>query len=330
MDWMQSLNLAAVVLVAFSAGCVTDRTAPEVTGYSPDDGATGVMLSTSIQLTFSEDMEESSVEGAFGLEPEASGSFVWSGESSVTFWPTGPLDSNTAYTISLGTGAADRAGNPLAQAFGSGFTTGIQTQSGTVYMLGRSVNEGWFEYWGRDWDDRHPVVRGGIRLFHRTVETPYEGHEMVASVREVASAISADTLTAVFFKFCFADLAGSSQEEAEANLARNKAILDSVVEIVVGEYGFRLILGNALPDTEAETGEFLKWNHSQHNDYTNGLAAARDEVFEFDLYGVLADPGTGALRPGFAVGSHDAHPTEAAYCTLDGPFDVLLQAIFGD
>jgi hypothetical protein len=330
MDRKQWLNLAAIVLVAFCAGCVTDRTAPEVTDCSPADGATGVMLNTSIQLTFSEDMEESSVEGAFVLEPEVSGDFTWPGSSSVTFWPTGLLDSNTAYTISLGTGATDRAGNPLAQDFGSGFTTGAETQSGTVYMLGRSVNEGWFEYWGWDWDDEHPVVRGGIRLFHRTIEIPYEGHEMVVSVREVVSAIPADTLTAVFFKFCFADFAGSSQEEAEANLARNKAILDSVVEIVVEEHEFRLILGNALPNTEAETDEFLKWNHAQHNDYINGLAAARDDVFAFDLYGVLADPGTGALRPGFAVGSNDAHLTGAAYGALDGPYDALLQTIFND
>ena len=62
MDRKQWLNLAAIVLVAFCAGCVTDRTAPEVTDCSPADGATGVMLNTSIQLTFSEDMEESSVE----------------------------------------------------------------------------------------------------------------------------------------------------------------------------------------------------------------------------------------------------------------------------
>ncbi len=321
-------NLVCVMLLA--AGCVTDRAAPEVIECIPADSAAGVMLNTSIQLTFSEDMEESSVERAFGLEPGAGGSFAWSGASSMTFWPAGLLDPNTAYTVSLGTRATDRAGNPLAQAFGSGFATGTQTQSGTVYMLGRSVNEGWFEYWGWDWDDEHPVVRGGFRLFHRTIETPYEGHEMVVSVREVVRAILADTLTAVFFKFCFADFAGSSQEEAEENLARNRAILDSVVEIVVEEHGFRLILGNALPNTEAETDEFLKWNHAQHNGYVNGLAAVKDEVFAFDLYGILADPGTGALRPGFAAGSHDAHLTGVAYGALDRPFNALLQTIFGD
>ncbi len=328
---MKFAACAALAAVLVLTGCTTpDTILPTVTGCAPADGATSVIRNTSVRVTFSEDMETSSVEAAFGLTPSATGAFAWSGATSLTFTPDQSLDSHTTCTITIGTGASDPAGNGLAAEYTSSFTTGGEVRASAAYMLGRSVNEGWFYHWGWEGDDGVPVIRNGVSLYHRTIETPGEGHEMVNSVREAVEAIPVDSGIVVFFKFCFEDFFGGSQEEADTNLARNRMIIDSVCAIVVDRHGYRLILGNALPKTAAETDQFLKWNHGQHNDYITARAAARPEVFAFDLYGVLADPTSGAIRPEYAESAGDPHLNEAGYNALDTPWDALLDVVFGD
>lgn len=201
------------------------------------------------------------------------------------------------------------------------------TVTDTFYMLGRSVLEGWFYHWGWDGDDAHAVVRDSFNLYHRYNFGPDEG--MVDTVQSIVNRVPASPKPGIFFKLCFVDFTGGTQADAEANLARNKAIVDSVYAIVVTDHGYPLILGNALPTTEAETDTFLFWNHTQYNQYLETLHTQHpNQVFVFDMYSVLTDSTTHAIRSDYATAADDAHPNDAGYTALDTPFSNFLKANF--
>ncbi len=200
----------------------------------------------------------------------------------------------------------------------------------TIYMLGRSVMEGWFEHWGWDSDDNHPVVHGRFTLYHRTVEPPDGDPEtMVNSVREIVDNIPSGQGAEVFFKLCFADFVGSSQSEAQANLTRNQGIVEGVYDIVVDENGHRLIVGNALPVPSNWIDEYIVWNQTQYNQWLLNLQSQHSgTVFVFDLYGILAGP-TGAVRDEYTDGEpDDAHLNTAGYNALDDQFFGFVEGEF--
>ena len=92
-----------------------DTIAPTVTGTLPQIGATGVALDSVIAVTLSEAMNTAATEAAFAISPTLAGSFAWStGDSVLTFTPAANFAALTTYTITLGTGATDVAGNALA------------------------------------------------------------------------------------------------------------------------------------------------------------------------------------------------------------------------
>jgi hypothetical protein len=67
-----------------------------------------------IEVSFSEPMDQSSVEGAFSVTPGVTGTFAWNSDSrAVKFIPSGPLAPDTTYTVVIGAGARDVAGNQL-------------------------------------------------------------------------------------------------------------------------------------------------------------------------------------------------------------------------
>ena len=98
-----------------------DTTAPTVTPVSPANGATNVPVTTTISATFSEAMNQASAETAFSVDGVA-GTFSWVGNT-MTFTPTANLASDTTYTVTIGTGAQDLAGNPMASAYTWSFVT---------------------------------------------------------------------------------------------------------------------------------------------------------------------------------------------------------------
>jgi hypothetical protein len=307
-----------------------DTTPPEVRSSVPPDSAPDVVLNSAILVNFSEAMDQSATALAFSIDPTVTGAVTWRDGYILVFTPAALLDSGTTYTATISTAAQDLAGNALTAPYQFSFTTGNRVSFGRVYLQGRSVLEGWFNHWGWDGDDNHPVVQGRFTLFHRYVESPDDsGLNMVASVRANVAAIPPDSSPAVFFKLCFADFAGSDSLTAQANLERNRAIIDSVCEIVVTRHGYPLIVGNALPVTLSQSDYWLVWNHIRYNAFLDTLAAAHPgQVFIFDMYSVLADGNTHAIRPDYATGGDDPHPSAAGYTALDTPFFALLEAFF--
>ena len=110
---------------------VVDDTPPTVSNTDPQDGAVDVSVDASIKITFDKRMDTESVENAFSMfsggesASAVDGTFAWSELDTVlAFTPAELIDLQTAYTVTIGIGAMDSAGNHLAQAVGLGFTTG--------------------------------------------------------------------------------------------------------------------------------------------------------------------------------------------------------------
>jgi len=305
-----------------------DRTAPRVVTTSPSDGATDVVTNTNIRITFSERMDTASGESAFNINPATDGSFSWQ-DSIMTYAPSNNLNTNTLYTVTITTDAKDLSGNELEEDYSFSFTTGSEISSGNIYMLGRSVLEGWFVHWGWDWDDEHPVVHDRFTLYHRYISAPWNGIDnMIDSIRIIVENIPSDRNPIIFFKLCFADFEGGDQYGAETNLKRNEGIVDSVYKIV-SNYGYRLIVGNALPVPSSWIDQYMVWNQTEYNQWLLSLQTQHPgEVFIFDFYGILADD-NGAIKDEYTDGEpDDAHPNEAGYNVLDTPFFNFLECHF--
>lgn len=111
----------------FSTGSTIDETEPRVdTDLSePDNGDTDVALNSTINVIFSERMNEASVEQAFSASVnggQVAGTFGWF-KSGMVFFPTSPLPVCSDVSVAIGTSATDRALNPLANSYGITFKT---------------------------------------------------------------------------------------------------------------------------------------------------------------------------------------------------------------
>jgi hypothetical protein len=135
--------------------CV-DAGAPQVTQVSPADAATGVLSNASIKLTFSEPMDQASVQSALSISTLSSSDYilVWNGDGSqLTITPADSLSyaavSNLSgaarsYTVGVTTSAQDLAGNRLQSAFSSSFATMRRvTQSLSPTKVGTGSSYGW-------------------------------------------------------------------------------------------------------------------------------------------------------------------------------------------
>jgi Ca2+-binding RTX toxin-like protein len=122
---------------------VPDTTSPTISSVFPADGVTDAAVDASVEATFSEAMDETSVEspGNFTLTKNSDGSSVAASvdyepsANKATLDPADPLDPQSAYTATIkgGTdGVKDSSGNPLANDEVWSFTTTLPcTISGT-------------------------------------------------------------------------------------------------------------------------------------------------------------------------------------------------------
>jgi hypothetical protein len=103
-----------------------DTTPPAVTVTSPANGTGNVSVDVVISVTFSEAMDEDSVEAVFDIDPAVAGTFSWS-SNTVSFDPSAALAYETTYTVSIDAVAADPAGNELGEDLVLVFTTIAET-----------------------------------------------------------------------------------------------------------------------------------------------------------------------------------------------------------
>jgi hypothetical protein len=123
-----------VLASAFSSSFTTaaappqDTTAPTVTSVNPATGASGVNAGISVQVTFSEAMDASTINGSQIRLRDSAGNVVAasvaydSGNRSATLDPNSNLAYATSFTVSV-EGVKDVAGNSLSGSFTSTFST---------------------------------------------------------------------------------------------------------------------------------------------------------------------------------------------------------------
>ena len=92
----------------------SDTILPNVTSTTPANSATGVAVTTTIAVQFSEAMNKANTEGAFSTSPATAGIFSWNAAGDkMTYTPSASLTGGTLYTVTITTAATDLAGNPL-------------------------------------------------------------------------------------------------------------------------------------------------------------------------------------------------------------------------
>ena len=131
--WLMTLLAAGLI-----AGCcgsaavppgIGGTILPAVVASTPACGATQVALNSKITVTFNKTMNPATINGStFKVTgPGATavaGTVTYDAASNIaTFTPAANLAPNTAFTITVTTGAEDTVGNVLAGAFSCGFTT---------------------------------------------------------------------------------------------------------------------------------------------------------------------------------------------------------------
>ncbi|MCD4810303.1 MAG: Ig-like domain-containing protein, partial [Methanosarcinales archaeon] len=129
---LAGIPLAVPYTWDFTTAAESDTTAPTVTDNTPT--GTDVPVTTVITVTFNESMNTTSVEDAFSIDPSVTGTLSWSGDT-MTFTPTSDLASYTKYTVTIGTGAKDLAGNNLQTEHTWNFTTEVSDNTPPIATI---------------------------------------------------------------------------------------------------------------------------------------------------------------------------------------------------
>ncbi|MET3551249.1 MULTISPECIES: Ig-like domain-containing protein [Burkholderia] len=123
--------IASEFVWTFTTGTTTDTTPPSIVSANPANAATGVCTNKSANVTFSEAMDPSTITGAtFTVAASNTPTILLSGTVAydvpskvATFTATNALVANTSYNVTVTTGVKDLAGNALASASVTTFTT---------------------------------------------------------------------------------------------------------------------------------------------------------------------------------------------------------------
>ncbi|HEX2723239.1 MAG TPA: Ig-like domain-containing protein, partial [Gemmatimonadaceae bacterium] len=144
--------MASSFIFTFSTA---DNTAPSITARSPSPGASNVATNTIVQVTFSEPMNSSTINGgtftlSAGGAPVAASVAYNSDTRVATLSPSAPLSAGQTYTVTLTTGIKDVSGNGLAASDVFSFTTTPGTADVNIGGLSRPGDGGWSGTTGTD------------------------------------------------------------------------------------------------------------------------------------------------------------------------------------
>lgn len=112
--------MAALVAVIVAEALIGDRAGAGVVSVSPPPGASPA-VTASIQIIFSQPMDQPSVEQRLKLSPPVDGKFHWNGNT-MLFTPSNPLAVGKRYSVTLSAGATSLLGRPLARELSWSFT----------------------------------------------------------------------------------------------------------------------------------------------------------------------------------------------------------------
>ena len=128
----------------FTTAAGGDTTPPTISSTIPANGATGIAVGNSIKIIFSEAMNSSTINSSnitfqTSNGTTVSGTWGYSG-TTATFNQSSALSYNTSYTMVVGTGVTDLAGNALASTYTFSFTTQAASGGGdTGYIFPKII-----------------------------------------------------------------------------------------------------------------------------------------------------------------------------------------------
>jgi len=135
-------------------GSEVDTKPPTVISTSLNDGATEVSPDSSITITFSEDMDASTINPStftLNFNPSVPGGVTYdSGTRTATFTPSVNLDNNTTYMATITTGVKDVAGNSLMEDYSWSFMTAATTIGGE-FLIGSNMQAGGIAFDGTNY-----------------------------------------------------------------------------------------------------------------------------------------------------------------------------------
>ncbi len=99
-----------------------DTSPPQILSVTPENGATGVTLNTTVTVTFNREMNASSLNKTTFIINGVTGIVKYS-NNKATFAPYASLEYNTQYTAAITTGAKDINGNAMISNYEWSFTT---------------------------------------------------------------------------------------------------------------------------------------------------------------------------------------------------------------
>ena len=116
-------------------------TVPTVTSTRPANAATDVSLSTTIQATFSDFMDATTINtSTFFVSGSVTGTVTYdSGTKTAQFKPLNDLVKNTTYTVTLTTGIRNTLSNALASNYTWSFTTSEKNDTGGSCFIATAV-----------------------------------------------------------------------------------------------------------------------------------------------------------------------------------------------
>jgi uncharacterized protein YfaS (alpha-2-macroglobulin family) len=95
---------------------------PQVIDRQPARGEE-LPVDAPVLIRFDQPMDESSVEGAFSIEPQVAGRFEWADDQTILFRPQGQFQRQASYDVQIGPNAESAAGLPIEQPYTLRFQT---------------------------------------------------------------------------------------------------------------------------------------------------------------------------------------------------------------
>lgn len=114
---------AVVVIVSFILLYQPSLTTPQVVTTFPGDKGINIPLDSALEVQFNVSMNRPSVERAFLISPQVTGSFSWKGNTKVVFTPKEPLEGNQTYTVIINKWSLSSLLMPKLQKNSFSFTT---------------------------------------------------------------------------------------------------------------------------------------------------------------------------------------------------------------
>jgi hypothetical protein len=152
---------------------------PYVVNTIPEHGELDVLVTTTISITFSEDMDQQSVEQA--LTCDFAYTATWNGNTLI-LTPISELEKSTVHTITISTEAKDLAANQIQEAYSFGFKTEspVETNEAPVVDVnspdGDTATDSFVILWSASDSDGDSLI---LNIYYDTDLDPINGKSLI-------------------------------------------------------------------------------------------------------------------------------------------------------